>query len=62
MKSVARSRGPIHLGLDVHKDSITAGVLAVEASSPVLMRIAADDAAVRQLLSKCGDLRDLRVC
>jgi transposase len=62
MKSVARSRGPIHLGLDVHKDSITAGVLAVEASSPVLTRVAADDAAVRQLLSKCGDLEDLRVC
>lgn len=62
MRSVARSRGPIHLGLDVHKDSITAGVLTVEATSPVLTRIAADDAAVRQLLAKAGDLKDLRVC
>ena len=62
MKSFALSEGLIHLGLDVHKDSITAGVLEASASSPVTIRIATDDAAVRQLLNKCGDWDRLRVC
>lgn len=62
MKSFALSEGPIHLGLDVHKDTITAGILEASASSPVTMRIATDDAAVRQLLGKCGDASRLKVC
>lgn len=33
MTIVARSVGPIHLGLDVHRDSITAGMLPVNAST-----------------------------
>jgi transposase len=61
MRSLALSEGPIHLGLDVHKDSITAGVLEASAMSPVTMRIATDDAAVRQLLSKCGELNRVKV-
>ena len=62
MKSLARSRGPIHLGLDVHKMSITAGLLEAAATTPVLQRIGSDDAAVRQLISKCGDPSRLRAC
>jgi transposase len=62
MKSFAQSRGPIHLGLDVHKLSITAGVLEANATTPVLQRIGSDDAAVRQLISKCGDPGRLRAC
>ncbi len=62
MKSLAQSRGPIHLGLDVHKLSITAGVLEAAASAPVLQRIGSDDAAVRQLIGKCGDPSRLKVC
>jgi hypothetical protein len=61
MKTFARSRGPVYLGLDVHKDSITAGSLLVTASTPVLSRFATDDASVRQLLAKCGDPKDVRV-
>jgi transposase len=62
MKSLAQSRGPIHLGLDVHKMSITAGILEAAASTPVLQRIGSDDAAVRQLIGKCGDPSRLNVC
>jgi hypothetical protein len=62
MKSLAQSRGPIHLGLDVHKLSITAGVLEANATTPVVQRIGFDDAAVRQLISKCGTPSRLRVC
>jgi transposase len=62
MKTLSQSRGPIHLGLDVHKDSITAGLLPARASAPVLSRIASDDASVRALLAKCGKASDVRVC
>ena len=62
MKSLTLSSGPIHLGLDVHKDSITAAVLDASSSSPVTMRVATDDAAIRSLLRKCGDANRLRVC
>lgn len=62
MKTLAHSRGPIHLGLDVHKLSITAGILEPAATVPVLQRIGSDDAAVRALIGKCGDLSRLRVC
>jgi hypothetical protein len=36
--SVSRAKGPIHLGLDVHKDSISVGILRhpALAGSPVL--------------------------
>src|SRR6476646_5992473 len=62
MKTLTHSRGPIHLGLDVHKLSITAGVLDAAATVPVLQRIGSDDAAVRGLIAKCGDPSQLRVC
>ena len=62
MKTLAHSRGPIHLGLDVHKMSITAGILEPAATVPVLQRIGSDDAAVRALIGKCGDPSRLRVC
>ena len=47
MKSLAQSRGPIHVGLDIHKLSITAGVLEAYATTPVVQRIGSGDAAVR---------------
>lgn len=62
MNTLAHSRGPIHLGLDVHKMSITAGVLEAAATVPVLQRIGSDDAAVRALIAKCGDPSRLKVC
>lgn len=62
MKSLAVSHSPIYLGLDVHKLSITAGILDGASTQPVLQRIGSDDAAVRSLISKCGDPSRLRVC
>lgn len=62
MKSLSRSRGPIHLGLDVHKLSITAGILEPGATTPVVQRIGSDDAAVRQLIRNIGGPSRLRVC
>ncbi|HWH27900.1 MAG TPA: IS110 family transposase [Mycobacteriales bacterium] len=55
-------RDPIHIALDVHKDSITAGVLQPRAVSPVLQRIGPDEAAVRRLLGRLGGPSRLRVC
>lgn len=51
MNTRSRPRGPIYLGLDVHKDSITAGLLSANASAPVLLRIATDGASLRQPFS-----------
>ena len=62
MSSVTRNRESIHLGLDVHKDSITAGVLEPAAESPVLTRIGPDDDAVRRLIRKFPDKKQLKVC
>lgn len=62
MSSVTRDRESIHLGLDVHKDSITAGVLEPAAESPVMTRIGPDEDAVRRLIRKFPDKKQLKVC
>jgi transposase len=62
MPILTRDRDPIYVALDVHKDSITAGVLQPQASSPVLQRIGPDDAAVRRLLGKLGEPGRIKVC
>jgi transposase len=62
MGSVTRSRGPIHLGLDVHKDSISAGILRAEAEEAEVVRIGSDDDAVRHLLDRFADRGQLRAC
>jgi len=62
MKTFAHSAGPIHVGLDVHKLTITAGVLEPASSTPVMTKISSDDASVRKLLDRVGDPKQLRVC
>ncbi len=62
MPIVTRERDPIHVALDVHKDSITAGVLPPRAAAPVLQRIGPDDDAVRRLLRKLGGPSRIKVC
>jgi transposase len=63
MGIVARSRGEVvHLGLDVHKDSISVGVLPWDREEPSLDRISSDVEAVRRLVGRFGDRAALRVC
>ncbi len=62
MPILTRERDPIYVALDVHKDSITAGVLQPRAAAPVLQRVGPEDDAVRRLLGKLGGPSRLRVC
>jgi len=57
------SRGaPIHLGLDVHKDTISVGILPADQQVPQVERIAHDEASVRRLVGRFPDPRLLRAC
>jgi transposase len=60
--SSVRDRDAIHLGLDVHKNSISVGVLMPEAEVPVVEVIRPDDDAVRELIGRFESVRRLRVC
>jgi len=62
MTSVTGTRESIYLALDVHKNSITAGALEPGATSAVMTRIGPDDAAVRRLIGKFSDRKQLKVC
>jgi transposase len=53
---------PIHLGLDVHKDTISVGVLRPDQQVPDVDRIAHDEASVRRLLARFPDRARLRAC
>jgi len=53
---------PIHLGLDVHRDTISVGILAPGREVPVAERIAHDEASIRRLVGRLGDPRRLRAC
>jgi transposase len=54
--------GPIHLGLDVHKDTISVAILAPDRDGPDVERIPHDEASVRRLVGRLGDPRWLRAC
>jgi transposase len=54
--------GPTHLGLDVHKDTISVGVLRPDQQVPDVERIAHDEASVRRLVGRLGDPGMLRAC
>lgn len=63
MGIVARSCGEvIHLGLDVHRDTISVGVLPWDREEPSLDKISSDEEAVRRLVNRFPDRRALRVC
>jgi hypothetical protein len=49
MRSVSLLRGPVHLGMDVAKDAIAAGILAQDEQTPVMERIFHDEASIRRL-------------
>ena len=51
-----------HLGMDVHKDSISIGILRPDEESPDVERIFNDEASVRRFLNRFDDHRVLSVC
>jgi transposase len=53
---------PIHLGLDVHNDTISVGILTADQQVPDVERIAHDAASVRRLLARFPDRARLRAC
>jgi hypothetical protein len=62
MGSVERSRRVIYLGLDVHKDSISAGILRPRDKLADVIRISSDPDAVRHLLERFPDRGRVRAC
>jgi hypothetical protein len=62
MSSVVAEPGPIHLGLDVHKNSISVGVLEPGTEIPRIDRISSDEDAVRGLVARFEDPTRLRAC
>src|SRR6516165_7375245 len=62
MRSVPHDAEAVYVGLDVHKDSITAGVLQPGRQTPELERFFHDEVSVRRFLDRLGDRRRLRVC
>jgi len=52
----------VHLGLDVHKDTISVGLLEPGCQIPVVDKIFHDEASVRRLIAQFPDRARLRVC
>jgi transposase len=52
---------PIHLGLDVHKDTISVGILPADQQVPDVER-PHDEASIRSLVGRLGNPRILRAC
>jgi transposase len=53
---------PTHLGLDVHKDTISVAILAPDRDGPDVERITHDEASVRRLVGRFPEPRRLRAC
>jgi transposase len=62
MSSVADQQGLVYLGLDVHKDSSSVGILRGDESVPDVERIFHDGESVRRLISRFADRSRLRSC
>jgi transposase len=60
--SVALSTGPIHLGLDTSKNTLVVGILRADEAVPDVEKIFNDEASIRRLVDRFGDLGALRVC
>ena len=59
---IVTDRDAVYLGLDVHKNTISAGVLEPGDEVPWVEKISSDDGAVRSLIARFEDPRRLRVC
>jgi hypothetical protein len=53
---------PTHLGLDVHKDTISVAILAPDHDSLEVDRIPHDEASIRRLVGRFPDPRTLQAC
>jgi transposase len=62
VSSIAAARDLTYLGLDVHRDTISVGVLGPGREAPQVERIAHDEPSVRRLVARFGDPRRLRAC
>jgi len=63
MTSVSRSREPIHVGLDVHKDSISVAVLQRrDEDATEVVKILSDEDSVRRYFARFQDVSRLRAC
>ena len=56
------STSPTILGLDVHKNTISAGILRPGHDVADVEKISSDDDAVRRLIARLGSPRRLRAC
>jgi transposase len=54
--------GPIHLGLDVHRDTISVATLLPDRAVAAVEQIPSDEAAVLSFLGRFADPGRLRVC
>ncbi len=57
-----RDRGVVHLGLDVHKNTISVGVLEPGGEVPRVDKISSDPDAVGHLIARFDDVSRLRAC
>jgi transposase len=55
-------QGPIHLGLDVHRNTISVATLPPDAASAEVEQIPSDEAAVLAFLGRFPEPGRLRVC
>jgi transposase len=62
MRSVSENSEVVYVGLDVHKDSISAGVCWPGRESPEFERFFHDEVSIRRFVDRLGDRRQLRVC
>ena len=60
--SVAKSAGPIHLGMDTSKNKIVVGVLRWDEQIPDVEVISNDEASVRRLIGRFPQRGQLRTC
>jgi len=52
----------VHLGLDVHKNTISAAILEADADTAVVDKISSDEDAVSRLVGRFDDPRRVRAC
>jgi transposase len=62
VSSIAAAGGLTYLGLDVHRDTISVGVLRPDHDVPEVERMAHDEGSVRRLVARFPDPRRLRAC
>ena len=60
--TIVRDRGAVHLGLDVHKNTISVGVLEPGDEVPRVDKISSDPDAVAHLIARFEDPTRLRAC